>query len=87
LHHLTRTLANRLASRHITANAIAPGGFETDMMAPMMERMSEQIIGGIPLGRLGRAEDIAGVAVMLASRAGAFVTGAVIPVDGGTLTG
>ena len=80
---MTRTMANRLAARHITANAIAPGGFETDMLAPMMHSMGDRIIGGVPLGRIGGAEDIAGVAVMLASRAGAYVTGAIIPVDGG----
>jgi NAD(P)-dependent dehydrogenase (short-subunit alcohol dehydrogenase family) len=87
LHHMTRTMANRLAARHITANVIAPGGFETDMLAPMMSSMGDQIVGGVPLGRIGRAEDIAGVAVMLASRAGAYVTGAIIPVDGGVLIG
>jgi len=86
LHHMTRTMANRLAARHITANAIAPGGFETDMLAPMMNAMGDQIVGGVPLGRIGGTEDIAGVAVMLASRAGAYVTGAIIPVDGGVLT-
>ena len=86
LHHMTQTMANRLAARHITANAIAPGGFETDMLAPMMATIGDQIVGGVPLGRIGRAEDIAGVAVMLASRAGAYVTGAIIPVDGGVLT-
>jgi NAD(P)-dependent dehydrogenase (short-subunit alcohol dehydrogenase family) len=51
----------------------------------MMSTMGDQIVGGVPLGRIGRAEDIAGVAVMLASRAGAYVTGAIIPVDGGVL--
>jgi 2-deoxy-D-gluconate 3-dehydrogenase len=86
LHHMTRTMANRLAARHITANAIAPGGFETDMLAPMMATIGDQIVGGVPLGRIGGAEDIAGVAVMLASRAGAYMTGAIIPVDGGVLT-
>jgi NAD(P)-dependent dehydrogenase (short-subunit alcohol dehydrogenase family) len=82
---MTQTLANRLARRHITANVIAPGGFETDMMAPMLNTIGDQIVAGVPLGRMGGAEDIAGVAVMLASRAGAYMTGAIIPVDGGVL--
>ena len=85
LHHMTQTLANRLAPRHITANVIAPGGFETDMMAPMLNTIGDQIVAGVPLRRMGGAEDIAGVAVMLASRAGAYITGAIIPVDGGVL--
>ncbi len=82
LHHLTRTLASRLAPR-ITVNAIAPGPFESQMMAVTLERFREAIVGSCPLGRIGEPEDMAGVAIYLASRAGAYVTGAVIPVDGG----
>lgn len=85
LHHLTRMLASRLAAKSVTVNAIAPGPFATDMMAPMVATMGEQIVGAVPLGRMGRDDDIGGVVVFLASRAGAFITGAVLPVDGGLL--
>jgi len=85
VHQLTRHLAKRLASEHITVNAIAPGPFESKMMAFALEHpeLREQIAAGIPLGRIGRPDDMAGTAVFLASRAGAYLTGAVIPVDGG----
>jgi len=86
VHHLTRTLAQHLASRHITANAIAPGPFPSKMMAATLDRFGEQIRAGVPLGRIGEPEDMAGVAIYLASRAASYVTGIVIPVDGG-LTG
>ena len=85
LHHLTRVLAARLAVKAVTVNAIAPGPFATDMMAPMVASMGEQIVGAVPLARMGRDDDIGGVAVLLSSRAGAFITGAVLPVDGGLL--
>ena len=83
IHHLARTLAAHLAPRHITANAIAPGLFSSKMTAGIMNQMGEQIIAGTPLGRAGRPEDMAGAAIYLASKAGSFVTGTVIPVDGG----
>jgi NAD(P)-dependent dehydrogenase (short-subunit alcohol dehydrogenase family) len=86
VHHLARTLASHLAGRHITANAIAPGLFPSHMTAHIMETMGEKIVQGTPLKRHGRPEDLAGVAIYLASKAGSFVTGVVIPVDGG-LTG
>ncbi len=86
VHHLTRTLAQHLAARHITANAIAPGPFPSKMMAATLDRFGEQIRAGVPLGRIGEPEDMAGVAIYLASRAASYVTGVVIPVDGG-LTG
>jgi len=85
LHHLTRVLARRLAPR-ITVNAVAPGPFESKMMAATLERFGDAIVAGCPMGRIGEAEDMAGVAIYLASRAGAYVTGAVIPVDGGIWT-
>jgi NAD(P)-dependent dehydrogenase (short-subunit alcohol dehydrogenase family) len=83
VHHLTRALARRLGPDHITVNAIAPGPFQSKMMASTLEAFGESIARSAPLGRIGRPDDMAGVAVYLASRAGAYVTGAVIPVDGG----
>ncbi|MGR9089599.1 MAG: SDR family oxidoreductase [Gammaproteobacteria bacterium] len=83
LHHLTRMSAVRLAARNITVNAIAPGPFHTTMMAPMIEQMGEELLESVPLHRFGGAEDAAGLAVFLASRASAFMTGTVIPLDGG----
>jgi len=86
VHHLTRVLAHRLAAQRITVNAIAPGPFESKMMAETLQRFGEQIRASCPLGRIGRPEDMAGTAIFLASRAGAYLTGAVIPVDGGIST-
>jgi NAD(P)-dependent dehydrogenase (short-subunit alcohol dehydrogenase family) len=84
--HLTRVLARRLASDRITVNAIAPGPFESKMMKATLERHGKGIAAGNPLGRIGTPEDIAGVSIYLASRAGAYVTGVTIPVDGGSAT-
>jgi len=67
-------------------NAIAPGPFESKMMAATLKAAGDSIARMAPLGRIGRPDDMAGVAVYLASRAGAYVTGAVIPVDGGIET-
>jgi NAD(P)-dependent dehydrogenase (short-subunit alcohol dehydrogenase family) len=86
VHHLARTLAAHLADRHITANAIAPGLFPSHMTAHVIDTMGDSIVAGTPLKRYGKPEDMAGVAIYLASKAASFVTGAVIPVDGG-LTG
>ena len=83
VHHLTRTLASHLADRHITANAIAPGLFPSKMTAHTIDTMGEKIRKGTPLRRHGKAEDVAGVAIYLASPAASFVTGVIIPVDGG----
>jgi NAD(P)-dependent dehydrogenase (short-subunit alcohol dehydrogenase family) len=83
VHQLTRVLAKELGPRSITVNAVAPGPFESKMMAATLEAFGDAIAQAAPLRRIGRPEDMAGVAVYLASRAGAYVTGAVIPVDGG----
>jgi NAD(P)-dependent dehydrogenase (short-subunit alcohol dehydrogenase family) len=83
VHHLSRVLAAKLAPKRITVNAVAPGPFQSKMMAATLERFGEQIAASNPLERIGTPEDMAGVAIYLASRAGAYVTGAVIPVDGG----
>ena len=85
VHHLTRHLAKKLAPE-ITVNAIAPGPFESKMMAATLEAFGEQIAASNPLRRIGRPDDMAGAAIFLASPAGAYVTGAVIPVDGGMST-
>ncbi|MEE8581197.1 MAG: SDR family oxidoreductase, partial [Myxococcota bacterium] len=86
LHHMTRVLARKLAPRHITVNAVAPGPFESQMMAATLERFGDSIVASCPLKRIGEPEDMAGVTLYLASRAGAYLTGAVIPVDGGIST-
>lgn len=83
VHHLTRVLAVELAAKHITVNAVAPGPFESKMMAETLRNFGDAIRASCPLGRIGEPEDMAGVAIYLASRAGAYVTGQVIPVDGG----
>ena len=86
LHHLTRVLARELGPRRITVNAVAPGPFESKMMAATLKELGDVIADTAPLKRIGRPDDMAGVAIYLASRAGAYVTGAVIPVDGGIAT-
>jgi NAD(P)-dependent dehydrogenase (short-subunit alcohol dehydrogenase family) len=83
LHHLTRVLARELGPRHITVNAVAPGPFESKMMAVTLAERGEQIAARSPLGRIGRPDDMAGIAVFLSGRGSAYITGAVIPVDGG----
>lgn len=85
VHQLTRHLAKRLAPR-ITVNAVAPGPFQSKMMAATLEAFGDQIAASAPMKRIGRPDDMAGVAIFLASRAGAYVTGAVVPVDGGIAT-
>jgi NAD(P)-dependent dehydrogenase (short-subunit alcohol dehydrogenase family) len=83
IHHLARTLALHVANRNITVNAIAPGLFPSNMTKATIDAMGEQIRMGTPLKRHGKPEDMAGVAIYLAAKAASFVTGVVIPVDGG----
>lgn len=67
-------------------NAIAPGPFESKMMKATLDAFGDQIAASAPLKRIGRPDDMAGAAIYLASRSGAYLTGAVIPVDGGIAT-
>jgi NAD(P)-dependent dehydrogenase (short-subunit alcohol dehydrogenase family) len=83
VHHLTRVLAVKLGGRGITVNAVAPGPFESQMTRWLLEHHKESIEATCPLNRIGEPADMAGVAIYLASRAGAYVNGVVIPVDGG----
>jgi NAD(P)-dependent dehydrogenase (short-subunit alcohol dehydrogenase family) len=85
VHMLTRHLAKRLASEHITVNAIAPGPFESKMMAWVLDNPETRsaVEQEVPLGRIGRPDDVVGLTLFLASRAGAYLTGTVIPLDGG----
>jgi len=83
VHHLTRVLAVELAPKHITVNAVAPGPFESKMMAETLKNFKDSIVASCPLGRIGEPGDMAGVAIYLASKAGSYVTGQVIAVDGG----
>jgi NAD(P)-dependent dehydrogenase (short-subunit alcohol dehydrogenase family) len=85
VHQLTRHLAKQLAPA-ITVNAVAPGPFPSKMMAATLEAFGDQIAASAPLKRIGHPDDMAGVAIFLSSRAGAYLTGAVIPVDGGIAT-
>ena len=88
IHHLTRVLAREFGQKRITVNAVAPGPFESKMMAFALENPDSRaaIAAGNPLGRIGRPDDMAGIAIFLSSRAGSYVNGAVIPVDGGIST-
>ncbi|MDA8789528.1 RhlG family 3-oxoacyl-ACP reductase [Pseudomonadales bacterium] len=86
IHQLTRVLSTELASDHIRVNAIAPGRFYSKMTEFLSNDQAafDAELQSIPMRRWGEASDIAGVAIMLSSKAGAFITGQIIPVDGGT---
>jgi len=85
VHHLTRTLAAHLADRKITANAIAPGPFPSKMTAGIQQSMGDMITEAVPLKRWGEPSDMAGTAIFLASKAAAYLSGVIIPVDGGII--
>jgi 3-oxoacyl-[acyl-carrier protein] reductase len=80
---LTKSLAKEVASRNILVNAITPGYIETDMTKEMLEKGGEAIVAHIPLKRIGKPEDIAACAAFLASDAADYITGQVLPVNGG----
>ncbi|WCP15373.1 Rhamnolipids biosynthesis 3-oxoacyl-[acyl-carrier-protein] reductase [Sphingobium sp. AntQ-1] len=87
VHMMTRDLAGDLAARNITVNAVIPGFFPTKMTAHMRDddNVDPGLLAHIPLRRLGKPDDIAGIVIFLCSRAGGYVTGAQIPVDGGVV--
>jgi 3-oxoacyl-[acyl-carrier protein] reductase len=84
---MTRVWARELGKYRIRVNAVAPGFIATEMTAGMPEKILQSMIGRTPLGRMGRPEDIANTYLWLASDAASFITGAVISVDGGVVTG
>ncbi|MEL6598200.1 MAG: SDR family oxidoreductase [Pseudomonadota bacterium] len=85
VHHMTRVFASEFASDRITCNAFAPGPFKSKMtaFATGREETAAKVAAGIPIGRIGRADDMAGAALFLCSRAGSYVSGAILPLDGG----
>ena len=85
VHQLTRHLAKRLAP-NVTVNAIAPGPFESKMMHATLEAFGDAIAASAPMKRIGRPSDMAGAAIFLASPAASYITGVVLPVDGGIAT-
>jgi len=85
VHQMTRHLAKAMAP-NVTVNAIAPGPFESKMMKATLEAFGDQIAGNAPMKRIGQPSDMAGTAIFLSSKASSYITGAIIPVDGGIAT-
>ena len=83
VHHLTHNLAKHLAKDNINVNAIAPGPFDTKMLAPVLAVARKQMEQTVPRGRIGNDDDMIGAAIFFCARASSFVTGTVLPVDGG----
>ncbi len=79
----TRVVARELGSRGVTVNAVAPGYVETDMTRPLPERLKDEVLARVPLGRFGRPEDVAAAVLFLASPAAGYITGQTLVVDGG----
>ena len=80
---LARSIAKEFASRNITANVIAPGPVKTDMIDELTQQQRDNILAAVPLGRFAEPEEVAAMAAFLASDQAGFITGAIIPVDGG----
>lgn len=78
-----RAIARELAPRHITSNIVAPGPIDTDMLGALSDERRQQMAASVPLGRLGASEEVAAAVAFLTSEEAAFITGAVLPVDGG----
>ncbi|GAA6050890.1 hypothetical protein JCM3770_005759 [Rhodotorula araucariae] len=85
LHQLTRVLAFHLGKRGVTVNALACGPFQSKMMAATLAAAKDHIVSGVPLGRIGEPDDVGGTCVFLSSKAGSYINGAIIPLDGGSL--
>ncbi len=88
VHHLTKILAKEMAGEHITFNAFAPGPFPSKMtaFATGTKEKADKVSQGVPLGRLGSPDDIAGATIYLCSKGGSYITGAILPIDGGVHT-
>lgn len=85
VHHMTKIMARELAERHITFNAFAPGPFQSKMtaFATATEEQADHVGKGVPLGRIGSPDDIAGATLYLCGKGGSYITGAILPLDGG----
>ena len=85
LHHMTRHMAGHHGSKGITFNSISPGPFQSKMMKQTLENFGDVIVGRVPLGRIGAPEDVAGLCIFLSSKAGSYVNGATVALDGGSV--